>query len=496
MPAPRSTTAPGRLSAPIIDPDTAGLSAAAGPCQNGPGAPASAPRRRLDTTAGLIDAWEDGPVLRASGLRYATANRYAPPRPVRAAAPGEVIDATRFAPQPPQLVDERNTAVLGTHNRGLIEAEDCHFLSVTMPVGHDPVSASPLPVMVWIHGGGYETGAADGPYFDTTDLVAEQNVITVHIGYRLGLLGCLGGDGRSSNLFLRDQAEGLRWVRQHIASFGGDPTNITLMGESAGADSVLNLLASHPPGELCERAIVQSPPLGLMHGRAPMTAAMRALARRDPAGLPVWGGATAEDAPSVERVLEVQARITRAVGGTASRYGLRGSMCWGPEYGEHPMPEESERNRAWAEAAAIPLLIGSTGLETAFFAYDMPGLADLRRIPRVGEDLYERAVRRFSRASFDDAIDGLTRLWRAVGGDATRYRVDWAAPGNRIGSAHTVELALLLGTPERLRTAAILAGADPQDVQESGRALRSIWADFARGKDVRGRDVPGLISLR
>lgn len=488
---------PRPLSAPIIDPETVGLSAAAGPCQSGPGAPADAPRRRLTTTAGTIEAWVDGPILRASGLRYATAHRYAPPRPVRAAREGEIIDATRFAPQPPQLVDERNSAVLGTHDRGLVEAEDCLFLSIAMPADHEPASREDLlPVMVWIHGGGYETGAADSPYFDPTDLIAEQRVLTVHIGYRLGLLGCLGGDDRASNLFLRDQAEALRWVRRHIESFGGDSTNITLFGESAGADSVLHLLASHEPGELCDRVIVQSPPLGITTGRTRMTRAMRAIAQRNPAGRPVWGSAAADAVPSAQQVLDLQARITRAVGGTASRYGLRGSMCWGAVYGEHPLPAEDERTRAWAEAAAVPMLIGSTGQEAAFFTYDMPGLADLRRLPRVGEDLYRSAVRRLSDVCFDDAIDGITRLWRSVGGDATRYRATWAAPGNPIGSAHTVELALMLGTPERYATAEILRGATAEEIDDAGRELRSIWADFARGEEVRGRDVAGLISLR
>ena len=128
--------------------------------------------------------------------------------------------------------------------------EDCLTLNVVTPSwsGSQP-DQEPLPVMVFIHGGGYILGSSATPLFDGAAL-ARRGCVYVSVNYRLGALGCLDLSSLSrrtvridSNLFLRDLVLALGWVRDNIAAFGGDPGNVTIFGESAGAHAVATLLA-------------------------------------------------------------------------------------------------------------------------------------------------------------------------------------------------------------------------------------------------------------
>lgn len=135
-------------------------------------------------------------------------------------------------------------------------SEDCLFLNVTVPRSASP--EQPVPVMVWIHGGGFLSGA--GSILDPRRLAVQGDVMVVTVNYRLGILGFFGYPGLTgSGAFgLEDQLAALRWVTANAAAFGGDPANITLCGESAGGMSVCALLTSPAAEGLFHKAIVQS----------------------------------------------------------------------------------------------------------------------------------------------------------------------------------------------------------------------------------------------
>lgn len=140
--------------------------------------------------------------------------------------------------------------------------EDCLLLNIFAPA----TATGKQPVMVWIHGGGFNIGFSGARQYDPSPLVKEGGIIVVSINYRLGTLGLLATkslDAKgapSGNYAIRDQQAALRWVRANIAAFGGDPRNVTIVGESAGAASVLALVASPLSRGLFQRAIAQSPP--------------------------------------------------------------------------------------------------------------------------------------------------------------------------------------------------------------------------------------------
>jgi para-nitrobenzyl esterase len=140
------------------------------------------------------------------------------------------------------------------------ESETCLFLNVR---SGNVDGDTPAPVMVWIHGGSHQAGSGSQSFYQTNGLV-EKGVVLVTINYRLGPLGYLAHpalteeDGTSGNYGLMDQIAALRWVRENIASFGGDPENVTLFGESAGAQAISEIMASPLSHDLFDKVILES----------------------------------------------------------------------------------------------------------------------------------------------------------------------------------------------------------------------------------------------
>ncbi|XP_059047363.1 esterase FE4-like [Achroia grisella] len=187
----------------------------------------------------------DGTIFEYMGVPYASFN-----------------STTRFqGPLPPpswegvyRAVDEMYSCPQVTRY-GVVGSEDCLKANIYVPVK----ATGPLPVMVFIHGGAFVFGSG-GKLLLGPEFLVKHNVILVTINYRLGALGflCLGIEEAPGNAGLKDQIAALRWIKKNIAAFGGDPDNITVFGESAGATSTSILIASEATNGLFNRAIIQS----------------------------------------------------------------------------------------------------------------------------------------------------------------------------------------------------------------------------------------------
>lgn len=199
---------------------------------------------RLDS--GLIRGAETAAARTFTGIRYAVPPvgelRWKYPRPVR---PWDgVADAT----EPGNLCPQQGAFAEWA-------AEDCLFVDVTAPKRH---TGEPLPVMVWLHGGGYTRDG--GSIYDAQRMASQGDVIVVTVNYRLGVFGYFGHPGLrgSGNFGFADQIAALRWTQRNAAAFGGDPGNVTLFGQSAGAMSACALLTSPASTGLFHKAILQS----------------------------------------------------------------------------------------------------------------------------------------------------------------------------------------------------------------------------------------------
>jgi para-nitrobenzyl esterase len=222
-------------------------------------APVMAKGPVVNAPAGAVEGEAHGRVLVFKGLPYALppigAARWKPP--VAMPAWSDVREATRFGPACVQP-QSRSGSIYAEKYDAM--SEDCLFLNVWSPQG-----ARRAPVLVWIHGGALTTGSSSETLYDGRKL-AERGVVVVSINYRLGALGYLAHpqlsaespDGVSGNYGLLDQIEALRWVKRNISAFGGDPANVTIAGESAGALSVMYLMAAPPARGLFSKAIAES----------------------------------------------------------------------------------------------------------------------------------------------------------------------------------------------------------------------------------------------
>ncbi|MDA0285778.1 MAG: carboxylesterase family protein [Actinobacteria bacterium] len=197
----------------------------------------------------------NGQVTEFLGIQYATANRFCEPVDIKKYE--SVVDATNFGPQSPQVPGFMEE-ILKT--KDLPTSEDCLYLNIWAPTNPSKL----LPVLFWIHGGAYTNGTAATSWYNGTNLVQLGDVVLVSANYRLGPFGFIGED----NFGTLDQISALRWVNRNIKSFGGDPDNVTIFGESAGGSSVVALTSSPLTKGLISKAWAMSPSLRQLRTRA------------------------------------------------------------------------------------------------------------------------------------------------------------------------------------------------------------------------------------
>ena len=248
--------------------------------------------------------------------------------------------------------------------------EDCLFLNVYTP----RPDAAHRPVLFWIHGGGFTHGSGSELLYDGGPLAERGDVVVVTIHYRLGALGFLHlgdlmpGSAVTANAGLLDAAAALRWVRDNIAAFGGDPGNVTIFGESAGASAVGCLLALPAAAGLFHRAILESGTAVRVGEREAATRLAEelleelGLGRTNPSGI--------LEVPA-DKIVGAQARV-------AARAQREGLPSFGPVVDGDTLPQRPFDAVAAGAAAAIPLLIGTNRDEMKLFnaTRDRPAISD------------------------------------------------------------------------------------------------------------------------
>ena len=401
----------------------------------------------LSLADGQIRALSDGKVIRARGIRYAKAARFAKPSPV---SWHDVVDCTGPAcicPQNPS----RLTCVTGDLEKGRPQSENCLHVSVAAPV-----SAKNAPVMVFFHGGAYITGGGDLDAYSPRRL-ADKGVVGVTVTHRLGMFGYMPMEGVApANLGLLDQIEALKWVQRNITAFGGDKDNVTLFGQSAGADAIYCLLVAEETKGLFHRAVMQSAPIGRLDHDF-----HDALAKHAEEKLAGVDAATVDAA----RLLEVTVDIMKL-----SMGGFKSMLAFTPAFGEYPLPAASEHRKLFLEAATrVPLMMGHTANEeTAFLHID------------TAEDAKQRLAE-----LFELSTDRLTSEMERV----VKYKMEWYPEGSELMATHCIELALLLGDWEASKDAGMLKGSSREAVESLGDKVRDLWVAFARGEVLQGNYV-------
>jgi para-nitrobenzyl esterase len=240
---------------------------------------------------------------------------------------------------------------------GLATSEDCLNLSVWTPSGATP--DSPRPVMVWIHGGGFLNGSSD--IYKSGWLATRGDIVVVTINYRLGAMGFLAHpalaaqDGDRGNYGLADQQAALRWVRDNIAAFGGDPAKVTIAGESAGAISVCDHLVAPESDGLFRAAIMQSGPCQ----------AQADLADAERISTAYAAGKGCGDRATARRCLSALPADRLQDGPPYVRIGA--NILSGPVIGTQRLPVAPATVANHGRIARVPTLIGTTTDEFTLF---------------------------------------------------------------------------------------------------------------------------------
>ena len=409
----------------------------------------------------------DSDVVVVRGIPFARADRWGMPEPVPYLGGPERGRQPVTVPQLPGRLEP----VMGVPVP-LPQSEDCLELSVTAPA--TTPDAAGRPVLVWIHGGAYLAGGGAWNLYDPTDLVRETGIVVVSINYRLGVLGYLRMPGVApGNLGLLDQIAALTWVREHIREFGGDPTRVTVAGQSAGAHSIVAMLGIESTRGLFRRAIVQSAPFGI--GFQSATQAKRA-AQRFLAAL----GGDPRDASTAE-ILVAQAAAVRALSGPG---GLNSAPPFAPVADVDPLPDEFLwRREVVRRAGGLQVIIVTTADEMgAFYGGPHPVFSRIRRLP-FGPRIASGLQQLVGRKAFEDGTAEFADLLATHDADVYRYRVHELHPSNPFGPCHCLELPLLFGDDNAWRDAAMVRPLSRADIRALGSETRSRWGTFAHTGD-------------
>lgn len=424
--------------------------------------------------------------------------RFAPPQPAPA-WPG-VRDATKDGPIPPQG-RSRLAHVMGDFERE--QSEDCLTLNIWTPAP----DGKKRPVMVWIHGGAYSSGSGSLAWYSGERFAANGDVVFVSINYRLGILGFLCLPGVSpGNLGLLDQVAALRFVRENIAAFGGDPDNVTVVGQSAGAASIAFLMTMPRADGLFRRAIMQSTPFGRM---ARTLEDAHRIGRRLLEVLGVKPG-EAEKLKSMpcSQFLTAQGQVARL----EKKFADAQAPFW-PVLDGTTIPGEVGPALKAGAGAAIDTMIGTTREEmAAFYCIDEEiAKAPPEAVEGVfaamfpsGHQAYLNEFRNMRASPTNAALlgdlmsDAMFRIgslrmaeWRAEQGHpAFLFQFDWQSPAG-FESCHCIEIPFVFNNLENWTDSPMLKGAKPAEMQALAEAMHGAWIAFARtGKPDHARLPP------
>src|SRR5579883_2534139 len=459
----------------------------------------------LDT--GQIRGTEDNGVAVYRGIPYAAPPlgdlRWRPPQP--SAKWKGVRDATEFGASCPQ---SPNTPTFLAGPLKKID-ENCLFLNVWTPSKSD---GARRPVMVWIHGGGFFTGSGSEAEFDGTPY-ADRGIILVTINYRIGRLGFFAHpaltkeskNGLVGNYGYMDVIAALEWVRRNIGAFGGDPSNVTLFGESAGAMAIDAMLASPLAAGLFQKAIIESGPVGPTGPRPLAAAESLGTAFAERHGIKGDGPDTVVALRAL--TAETIAPMKPAADDTRDIMAAASPMIDGKLLPVAPIDAIAE-----GKIPKIPVIIGANSLESRVWLFGGPMPTTISIVPATADQIFGRLG--------DDRESVLTAYRKVYGSDPERLAAAIAADrfmgvGTRLearflakagapvfvyrfaglptpvrgatwGAPHGTEIYYVFGTLEKM------PGVGPRMTDEDralSRTMIDYWASFAKTGEPVGRGL-------
>ncbi|MEK4010582.1 carboxylesterase/lipase family protein [Peribacillus sp. FSL M8-0224] len=449
----------------------------------------------VTTVKGHLQGTMENDICVWRGVRYAKAPidglRFRSPEPVDNWS--GVMDAVDFGPVPPQPMDRAvRTGMSGNEKMD----EDCLFLNIWSPRADD----NKRPVMVWIPGGAYITGAGSLDMYNGHLLAKNGDVVVVSINYRLGALGYLdftelAGEGEifENNLGLRDQVASLKWVKENIEAFGGDPDNVTIFGESAGGNAVTTLLTVPSARGLFKQAIAESP--------APTSVYGKGFARQfSERFLKILGIGKGEihrlKTLPVQEIVAASHQLLQE-----NSQEMPGSLAFGPVVDGDFLPDYPLDSIRSGRAGGIPLLIGTNRDEATLFDQMDPPLipTNTAMIHKMFENTDPKAKERITNAYTNypekEAVLGIGRdatfhipsVWYAEAYSRFEktwmYRFDYKTAAMRIsklGATHGMEIPFAFQTFDSAFGKRIVSYGSRSAALKVSHRMQGHWVNFAK----------------
>jgi len=390
-------------------------------------------------------------------------------------------------------------------------SEDCLFLNVWTPAPEGRGSDK-LPVLYWIHGGGFVMGAASQPLYDGEEL-ARLGCVVVSVNYRLGLFGFLAhpalsresSDKVSGNYGLLDQIEGLRWVKRNIAAFGGDPERVAIFGESAGAMSVLCLMTAPDAKGLFHAAIAQSAAgmnLSRLHEAPPGQETAEQAGQRFIAACGLGGSADAAQMRQLDAKVLVQS-APREPGPGAPLTLKPLALMLGPIVDGRLIPDDVNHVFAAGREHPVPMIVGNTKDEMSILLLGTRMPADttayLRKLKDDFGDLAEPIARTYpvedskhiqstvikltSDLSFISESRTIARTHSSAGQKTFRYQFSRGTKRGflqSLGAHHGAEISFVFQRP---------IGRDDEHEMRVSRSMGRYWINLAASGDPNGKGL-------
>ncbi|WP_232525017.1 carboxylesterase/lipase family protein [Nocardioides mangrovicus] len=440
----------------------------------------------VSTRAGRVRGSDEGEVAVFRGIPFARrpTGELRFQRPVPCEPWDDVLDTTSFGPPPPQ-----------SQQMGPAPDDDADRSWLTANVWTTDVTGR-RPVLVYVYGGAYRSGHAGDPAYDGTLLATEGEVVVVTFNHRVGAEGYAQIEGAPANRGLLDCLAALAWVRDNIESFGGDPAQVSVFGESAGAGAIASLLAMPQAHGLFGRAVLQSIPGTFF------SAELAADIATTVAGS-MGRTATAEDLAEVAPADLVAAFDALVMPPHAARWG---NIAFTPTPFSPVVDGEVLPVTPWqavrdGSARDVEILVGHNRDEFRLFVM-LGGL-----LGNVTPELEAQTLALFSPdpagfASVEpDALTG--RLFELVqsdwlfrmpslrlaqeqsraGGRVHLYELTWAAPAAPLGACHALDVPLVWGSLSSGFATMLIGDPVPDEAVELSRELRGRWTAFARTGD-------------
>lgn len=441
----------------------------------------------VETDKGKVKGAASGPGAMFFNIPYASAQRFAPPVP--RAAWTDVRDATARGPACSQGIDPFSMSKP-------VQSEDCLALNVWTPS-----TQGKAPVMVFIHGGSFTNGSGNMALYDGSNL-QKRGVVVVTINYRLSAFGFLahpelskGSDKMvSGNQGFLDQIAALQWVKNNIAKFGGDPGNVTIFGESAGAISVCLHVVSPLSKGLFHKAISQSGTCALVRTRLRNTTAAEDSAEERGLRLAKEVGCESGDVLGCLRSKPVDDILAKAT-------SPAGDVGFGPNIDGYAIPAPPMTMLATGPANDVPYLIGANGDEASIFtqALKIDTAAEYETLIRTSYPMAADAIlAAYPASAFPNAKAAYNAFWgdalfvcparwaaqmtAARGGSYLYHFTHVTSFGSiaKLGSFHASELWFVFGN----WSAPVAAPTD--DEKKLSDAMGGYWTRFAKGGDPNG----------